>query len=1174
MYEILHVKKHGSNSYVFKLLLTMKLTTLLIFTFLFQVRAASQAQITIVDRQITLERVFKEIQKQAGYDFFYNNDLIRNIRPVSLNLHNANLTTVLDASLSGLPIQYKIVENSVVITAKVNTRVAGQPAPVKVEIVVRDENNKPISGVSVVNKSKAKILGMTDMEGKITLNNVEEGDVLIFRYIGYALKTITIGNKKTIELSLEREDSKLDEVSISTGYQVIKPEQSTGSVTIMSHKDYDSRINTVDFLTSLQNRMPGLLINGDIQFEGNSLFQIRGISTINGSRQPLVVIDGFPTELSLATINPNEIESVTVLRDAAAATIYGVRASNGVIVIERKKPKIGKTAIVYRMTYGFTPKENYERYRWDKNGSNAVIEYTKDNNQYIGPTDWSRITDPTFGWLYNYNMPYNILAQKAAGVISADEATRQLEALKTYNNSKSYSDLFLQTATSQTHNLDLSGGSEKATYFITASYNEGTANIIKNGNSRLGLSARTNLKLSKRFSLDLTTNFQQSDNYAAPVPAITTFYPFEHFQDDNGKSLATYFGSRVNPFYNKLITNLGLLDNLYYPIDEVNLVNDKTRVLNNRFTANFYYDLGKGFGVNFGGVYEIANSEMKHLANSSSAEVRQYVNLYTDPSSTGLVYNIPKGDYLRQLNSKRESYTGRVQLNYDKRIARDHAINLIAGVEIRRLLATSGAAAYFGYSDQTLLQRPVNYATIQSAGYSSTYARTNTPLSYNNLFAQTYGDDRFLSGYTNAVYSYKDKYSLTGSMRIDQANLFGSDPKNRYRPSWSVGAGWNIDKEKFVQELAWLNNAKMRAAFGFNGNVAKNALPEVIATSRLNTIDNTINTLNLFSPANSRLRWEQTYNLNLGLDYRIFKNITGNIDYYLKRSIDLLAPNEIDPTRGVLSAIINQSSIKNTGIEVALHADWISSRKFNWNTGLVVSRNNNKVLKVYSYNITPSSPSSAYIIYNTNYLQGYSTGALFNYRFAGIDNTGAILIYDKDGNKKSLNVNDQGINDVDYAGSSIPSYNIGLSNRFDIGSFYLYAMLNYYGGFSTRMPFLDPTAMRPYEGASNYWRKPGDENIPDVMPALKYSPNNRYLIGSDRYTVDGSYFTLGDVTLAYSFRNNGFVKKAGLGNVELRMQGSNLYTFALNKYNYSLATGSYAKSYLTPTYTMSLQVNF
>ncbi|WAC41625.1 hypothetical protein [Pedobacter sp. SL55] len=163
--------------------------------------------------------------------------------------------------------------------------------------------------------------------------------------------------------------------------------------------------------------------------------------------------------------------------------------------------------------------------------------------------------------------------------------------------------------------------------------------------------------------------------------------------------------------------------------------------------------------------------------------------------------------------------------------------------------------------------------------------------------------------------------------------------------------------------------------------------------------------------------------------------------------------------------------------------------------------------------------------------------------------------------------------DVDYVGSSIPAYNIGLSNRVDVGDFYAFAMINYFGGFSTKIPLLDPAATRPLKGANNYWRKPGDESIPDVMPALN-SGYASYLSATNRFIVDGTYFTLGDLTVAYSFRKANFVKKAKLSNFELRAQGSNLYTFALNKHNYSVATKSFEKSYLTPTYTAALVVNF
>ncbi|RZK12242.1 MAG: SusC/RagA family TonB-linked outer membrane protein, partial [Flavobacterium sp.] len=448
---------------------------------------------------------------------------------------------------------------------------------------------------------------------------MEEGDVLIFRFLGYSIKNVTVGKSSILDVQLEPTDSNLGEVQISTGYQYIKPEQSTGSVTVMNNKEYDSRINTTDFLTALQNRIPGLLINNDVEFEGNSLFQIRGISTINGNKQPLIVIDGFPTELTLASINPNEIESVTVLRDAAAATVYGVRASNGVIVIERKKAKLGKPNVGYRATLSLTPKENYERYRWDPDGSNTLIEHAKEMYKGIGPSAYSFMVFPTLGSLFTFPETYSIMARNFAGIISDTEANSQFEALRSYNNAGDYADLFLRTAATQVHNIDVSGGTDNAQYFITARYNNSALNKIKNGSNLFELSARTNLKLSKRLSVELNTNFQESKTFGAPVPDINNFYPYERFSDVNGNPLSTYEGSRISVYYNDVIKGLGILDNLYYPLQEIDLVSDKKHLTSNRIIANFKYDMGKGFKLNFGGVYETAITDARHLANESSA---------------------------------------------------------------------------------------------------------------------------------------------------------------------------------------------------------------------------------------------------------------------------------------------------------------------------------------------------------------------------------------------------------------------------------------------------------------------------------------------------------------------------------------------------------------------------
>src|SRR5690606_29247572 len=213
--------------------------------------------------------------------------------------------------------------------------------------------------------------------------------------------------------------------------------------------------------------------------------------------------------------------------------------------------------------------------------------------------------------------------------------------------------------------------------------------------------------------------------------------------------------------------------------------------------------------------------------------------------------------------------------------------------------------------------------------------------------------------------------------------------KYKYKPLWSVGAAWNLHQEDFMQQASWVKSLRLRVAHGFNGNVAKNALPQVIATDKLNNLNASapFPSLVLSSYANSGLRWEQSRNFNVGVNYSIFNGISGSIDYYIKTSTDILANNQIDASKGAVSALINQASIENKGLEVNLRADWITRRNFNWNTGFVFANNSNKVLEVYNSNITPSSYPYLYMQGSySSYLKGYAVGTLFNYRYAGISN--------------------------------------------------------------------------------------------------------------------------------------------------------------------------------------------
>jgi TonB-linked SusC/RagA family outer membrane protein len=1190
---------------VAKMLSTMKLTALLMMLFAMQVSASVYAQkITLKEKNTPLGEVFNKISKQTGYDFLFTTSLLRAAKPVNIDVKNMELNMVLQSVFADQPFDFSIEDRSVVVTPKAKpARPAGSSnmqGLIDIKGTVVDAaSGQPIAGATVLVKGTTDGI-KTASNGFFLLNNVDEHATIIISSVGYTYRELPAArNMGTVALEMAIKNLREVEVSVNTGYQRIKPEQSTGAVAQISTRAYESRVST-NFLDGLVNRLPGLMINNSVSFtsttpgstasRSRSLFNIRGISTMSANQDPLIVVDGYPTELSLNMIDPNEIKSVTILSDAAAATIYGVRASNGVIVIERKLALAGKPRFEFRLTSSITPKDNYNRYRYADNASAIVADY--EQSIYAGSvnaTTWPLMSLLGGNAIVPRSQVYYLLAQSAAKLITPEQFASSYAALQEFDNKNEYSKLLLRSAVTQTYTVSTSGGTEKALYYIKSNYTRNRLSQRNNDNNSFLFSARTSLKLSPRLSLDLTTDYAELRDNSAPVPGLESLSPYEGLQDVNGQPLYSSRGSQVNPYLNNSLMGKGLQDILYYPLVDVEQISDKSKTVNNKITANFVYNIGKGFGLLFGGIYENSNTDARHYASELSSEARGYIAQYATVDADGtLKYNIPRGGYLRQENSNFYSYTARASLSYNKRIASDHSVNAILGGELRNVVSRSGVASYFGYSDETLLQQPVDYAGITDGTIRGSYL-TSSPFynGYSSLFGQLYNEDRFLSGFSNIVYSFRDKYSVSGSIRVDQSNLFGTNPKYKYKPLWSVGARWNIEKEGFMQQFGWLDQLTLRASYGFNGNVAKLSLPQVIASYTLNQYTSPRSTaLQLLSYANSSLRWEQTRILNFGMDYRVLKHIDGTVNYYIKRSTDLLGNSLIDPTIGVSPSIINNASIDNRGIEVRLNADWIARKNFNWNTGFVIARNTSKVLDVYqrvAYN--PQTLNSL------GYVKGFPVGAMFSYRDAGISSAGFPLITNEKGKiyevDNSTNNTPQGImltnllsNDTSgvtrYAGSSIPTVNAGLSNRVDIGRFYVFAMVNYYGGFKVRVPPPNPSILRPLEGAGNYWKNPGDENHTDMPNLATYNSGNPSFVYnySNKYVVNGDYITLGDLTLSYSFDDYQFVKKSGFSHVELKVQGSNLWTKGFNKYNYSAAAGGFQKSYITPTYYLTLFTNF
>ncbi|MCK7556289.1 TonB-dependent receptor plug domain-containing protein [Chitinophaga sedimenti] len=500
----------------------VKLIAILLTGFICHVSAKSFSQtVTVSGNHLKLEHLLAAIEKQTGYTALYNEADLKNAAPVSVSVRDLSLKSFLDLVFTDQPLDYTIRRTTIFIHNKPvqSTRQADEPTaalpPVKGRVT--DSTGRNLAGVSItVMRGTAPIgVALTDAKGEFTIAvEMQAGDRLYFSSVGFESQMVTVGNNgATINVVLKHIVKALtafEVTTVNTGYQRIRPEQSTGAVSQMNTKEYESRIST-NFLDGLVNRLPGLMINNNVNFtsNGNSrpLFNIRGISTMSANESPLIVVDGYPTELTLGMIDPNEIKSVTILKDAAAATVYGVRASNGVIVIERKQAVIGKPKFAFRATAGITPKEDYSRYRWEDNASEIVSNYQKNlTSLSVAPGTWQQLATGTAGSVTR-TRPFFIEAQLAANMITREQADKAYADLAGYDNLKDYSRLFQRAAVTQQYNLNVSGGNPNALYYITANYTNNAANNIKNSDDRLLLSARTTLKFTQKLGLELTTDY-------------------------------------------------------------------------------------------------------------------------------------------------------------------------------------------------------------------------------------------------------------------------------------------------------------------------------------------------------------------------------------------------------------------------------------------------------------------------------------------------------------------------------------------------------------------------------------------------------------------------------------------------------------------------------------------
>lgn len=1079
-------------------------------------RGLSQGKITMTKKGASLEAILKDIRRQTGYQYFFVDQWEQGARKIDISVTNATLEEVLDICFKDQPLSYTIIKKIIVIKQKeeirINSNLNLPGSLIDVHGRVLDENNKPAVGVTVTVKG-TRIMTITDENGEFTLKTVDRNANLVFTSVNMEPFEIRVNGKVDLTINLKTKIATLGnvEVAYSTGYQNIPKERATGSFVQIDAELFNRRVSST-VLDRLDDVTPGLLKVSSMESNALDQYTIRGVSTINASKRPLLVVDDFIYESDPSLLNPNDVESITVLKDAAAASIWGVRAGNGVIVIKTKRGKLNqKTAVTFNsnLTIGEKPDLSYI----PAIPSNYIVDL--EHNRFD-----SGYYDPILAGPYVTPIPIvaEILASKRDGSITAGEADARIAQLRTHDIRNDINKYLLQNSIIQQYALSLSGGGDNYRYYASLGYDKSRPTDVNIIHDRLSLNLNSTWKPLQNLEVSATINWTQTNNrnknsLGSYATALTS--PYFRLADENGNHLAIPKGYRQQ--YVDTISYPGLLDWHYRPLDEAGNGNTNTQSYATRIATKLSYNIISGLRVEFGYQFEKTLGQYKDIRSLETFYTRDQINLYvnTDPSSGLPVYPIPLGGIFNQSNSDQKAWNVRGQLDFTKTF-HDHSLSVIAGVETREVTGESTTMqTQYGFDLATYTFGIVKYGDWLIRPYGFQYGYTSTI--YPNQGSVNGTTSRFGSYYSNGTYTYKGKYSFSVSGRVDRSNFFGVSANNRKTPLWSAGVMWDLAKEGFYN-VSWLPLLKIRATYGFNGNTNPGASPLALATYASPSDPLFVPYATLQTSPNPQLKWEKIKNVNIGIDFGTKnKRINGSLEFYQKNGLDLISQLTVAPSSGFTTYTGNNASTKATGIDVALNTLNIDGT-FTWRSALVFGYNKGKVA---SYSVTPPITGAEYL--NSNIvIAGKPLNPLYSYHWAGLDPTNgdARLYVNKKiaGSSEIFNAKPE---DMIYDGRISPLVFGAFRNEFRWKNISLSVNINYRLGYYFRRSsfsgYLINDNTWDHIDYLKAWKQPGDELKTNVPGFLDNYNDSRYaLYNSANILVEkADHIRLQDIRIGY-----------------------------------------------------------
>ncbi|WP_177192368.1 SusC/RagA family TonB-linked outer membrane protein [Chitinophaga arvensicola] len=1120
-------------------------------------------QVSLSLRNAPLPQLFKEVKKQTGYVFFYDDALLQRDAAITISLHNVPLKVALDSCFKDQPFNWEMVNKNIYLRRKPSTRVLDLPNAFKLQPVsgkVLDNTGQPLPMATV----KLLPLGkgtMTDEAGNFTIKDVPNGEyILEITSVGFERFILTVEVNSTQvpnlgNLQMKLAVAKLTEISIvNTGYQRLPRERAAGSFSVINQATLEKRSN-FNIQTYLQGQVPGLLTNT------NGSMTIRGKSTLYADASPLIVIDGFPVERDLNTINPNDVESITVLKDASAASIWGVRAANGVIVIQTKRGAASRKSldVSFNTSVSVSAKPDLSKLPFAPTASFIGFEKYKVDNKLT-----------TF-----YGKPRNALTPvEDAYLNNPANAARIVDSLQQYHAYDDFSSQFMRNAIRQQYGVSLAAKGEKSSTRGSFNYDNTPSYMKRTGDERFSLDLFQSTAITKKLHVDMGLNFVMlnSTNNGLSLNDLKSLLPYQRLLDDNGN-----YVPQPRTFYQAdkdALVKAGYPYNWNYNlVQEFRNHDNQTRNRNITATAGISYLFAKDFFFNTSYQYENYGSTNTILENEESYDVRNQVNFSTFVKNGQPVSGLPKGSIYSVAESKLQTHTWRNLVKYDGMLGSPvHQLTAIAGLEIREVSGNSSGQTKYGYDPETLQFANLDYVN----GYTNILGN-KAFIRDASVFTDT--KNRFVSLFSNAGYTFDDKYSVNASARLDKTNLFGSSDKYRNVWLWSSGVSWQAHKEEFLENGPF-STLILRATYGINGNVDRSTSPFLIAKVAKDQQTN-LNYGYISNPANPLLRWEKTTVKNIGIDYALKSSrLRGSVEYYDRYSTDLLGNATINGTYGFNSAYVNYASLRNKGVDATISA-LIINRAITFTATLNYSYNSNKVVKVDFPNQTVGAFTGGLA------QEGLPLNYLYSYRWAGLSKTGAPQVYDEKGNIVDYTKEMNNTAALVYQGTTVPPHYGGLF--FDVGykglsltAGFIYKMGNHFRIPQIQYRGLFEAVSQVHKDWDNRWQKPGDElltNIP-AMPKTQTGLNiyDSYTANADINVATASTIRFNELLLNYTLPKH-LMAKFPASRINLGFQARNLGVYLFNKqkidpeYATDLSIGNFL---LAPPaeFTFSIKANF